>query len=59
MLVTEQEITELKKIVFQLNSLKDSVVVVEGKRDSMALKKTRVLGKSVRVSQIWRDGKLY
>jgi len=44
-LVTEQEITELKNFIFQLNSMKDSVVVVEGKRDSIALKKLGYLGK--------------
>jgi 5S rRNA maturation endonuclease (ribonuclease M5) len=53
MLVTEQEITELKKFVFQLNSLKDSAVVVEGKRDSMALKK---LGYSGKVLEFHRFG---
>lgn len=45
MLVTEQEITELKNFVFQLNFVKDSVVVVEGKRDSIALKKLGYTGK--------------
>ena len=39
MIVTEQEISELKDFIFQLNSMKDSVIVVEGKRDSIALKK--------------------
>ena len=39
MLVTEEEVIELKNFIFQLNSMKDSVVVVEGKRDSIALKK--------------------
>ncbi|MEK0350988.1 MAG: toprim domain-containing protein [Nitrosopumilus sp.] len=39
MIVTEKEITGLKNFIFQLNSMKDSVVVVEGKRDSIALKK--------------------
>ena len=53
MLVTEQEITELKKFVFQLNSLKDSAIVVEGKRDSMALKK---LGYSGKVLEFHRFG---
>jgi len=38
-IVTEKEITELKNFIFQLNSMEDSVVVVEGKRDSIALKK--------------------
>ena len=45
MLVSEQEITELKDFIFQLNSMKDSVVVVEGKRDSSALKKLGYSGK--------------
>ncbi len=45
MLVTEQEIIELKNFIFELNSMKDSVVVVEGKRDSTALKKLGYSGK--------------
>ena len=45
MLVSEQEITDLKNFVFQLNSMKDSVVVVEGKRDSSALQKLGYTGK--------------
>ncbi len=53
MLVTEQEITELKNFIFQLNSMKDSVVVVEGKRDSIALKK---LGYSGKVLEFHRFG---
>jgi len=44
-LVTEQEITELKNFIFQLNSMEGSVVVVEGKRDSIALKKLGYTGK--------------
>lgn len=51
--VTEQEITELKNFIFQLNSMKDSVVVVEGKRDSIALKK---LGYSGKVLEFHRFG---
>ncbi len=38
MLVTEQEIIELKDFIFQLNSIEE-IVVVEGKRDSIALRK--------------------
>ncbi len=53
MLVTEQEIIELKDFIFQLNSMKDSVVVVEGKRDSIALKK---LGYSGKVLEFHRFG---
>ena len=45
MLVSEQEILELKNFIFQLNSIEDSVVVVEGKRDSHALKKLGYEGK--------------
>ena len=47
MLLTEQEIIELKDFVFHLNSMKESVVVVEGKRDSAALKKIGFSGKIV------------
>ena len=46
MLVSEQEILELKNFVFQLNSQKKSIVVVEGKRDCNAL---RILGYSGKV----------
>ncbi len=53
MLVTEQEITELKDFIFQLNSMKDSVVVVEGKRDSIALRK---LGYSGEILEFHRFG---
>ena len=45
MLVTEEEIIELKNFIFELNSMKDSIVVVEGKRDSIALKKLGYTGK--------------
>ncbi len=45
MQVTEQEIIELKNFIFQLNSMEDSIVVVEGKRDSIALKKLGYTGK--------------
>ena len=44
MLVSEQEIIELKNFIFQLNSMENSVVVVEGKRDAIALKKLGYLG---------------
>ena len=47
MLVTEQEIHEIKKFVFQLNLMKDSAVVVEGKRDSAALKKLGFSGQII------------
>jgi len=45
LLVSEQEILELKDFVFQLNSIKNSVVIVEGKRDSNALEKLGYSGK--------------
>ena len=44
MFVTEQEVHELKNFVSQLNSMKESVVVVEGKKDSIALKKVGFSG---------------
>jgi len=44
-IVTEQEIIELKNFIFQLNTMENSVVVVEGKRDSIALKKLGYSGK--------------
>ena len=45
MLVSEQEIIELQNFISQLNSKTDSIVVVEGKRDSVALKKLGFTGK--------------
>jgi 5S rRNA maturation endonuclease (ribonuclease M5) len=51
--VTEQEIHEIRNFVFQLNLMKDSVVVVEGKRDTSALKK---LGFSGQVIEFHRFG---
>jgi 5S rRNA maturation endonuclease (ribonuclease M5) len=46
-IVTEQEVIEIKNFVSQLNSMKESVVIVEGKHDSAALKKIGFLGKVV------------
>jgi 5S rRNA maturation endonuclease (ribonuclease M5) len=46
-LVTEQEIHEIRNFVFQLNLMKDSVVVVEGKRDTSALKKLGFSGQII------------
>jgi 5S rRNA maturation endonuclease (ribonuclease M5) len=43
-IVTEQEIIELKDFIFQLNSIEE-IVVVEGKRDSIALRKIGYTGK--------------
>ena len=45
MLVPEQEILELKEFIFQLNSIENGVVIVEGKRDSDALRKIGYIGK--------------
>jgi len=45
MLVSEQEILELKRFVSELNSIEKSIVIVEGKRDSNALKKLGYTGK--------------
>ncbi|WP_428323760.1 toprim domain-containing protein [Nitrosopumilus sp.] len=45
MFVTEQEILELQNFVFQLNSVRDGVIVVEGKRDFNALRKLGYQGK--------------
>ena len=53
MLVTEQEIHEIRNFVFQLNLMKNSVVVVEGKRDTSALKK---LGFSGQIIEFHRFG---
>ena len=54
MLVSEQEILEMKELIFQLNAIgSNSVVVVEGKRDSRAL--TR-LGYSGRILEFYRFG---
>lgn len=47
MITTEDEIKELRNFVEHLNSMKDSVVIVEGKRDSIALKKIGVTGKII------------
>ena len=45
MQVSEQEVADVKNFVAQLNSKTKSVVVVEGKRDSAALRKLGVSGK--------------
>ena len=45
MLVTEQEISDIEKFVFQLNNIKKSIVIVEGKRDALALRKIGFSGK--------------
>ena len=45
MQVSEQEKLELKEFIFQLNTIKNDVVIVEGKRDSDALRKIGHTGK--------------
>ncbi len=47
MIVTDQEILEMRDFIIHLNSLTQSVVVVEGKRDSRALRKIGFSGKIV------------
>ena len=47
MLVTEQEIHEIRNFVLQLNLMKSSIVVVEGKRDAAALKKLGFSGQII------------
>jgi len=44
---SEKEIEEMKKFVKQLNSEKYSVIIVEGKRDSAALRKLGLSGKII------------
>ncbi len=45
MRVTEQEVQDVRNFILLLNSQVDSVVIVEGKRDSAALKKLGFSGK--------------
>lgn len=53
MQVTEQEVQDVRNFIFSLNSQKNCVVIVEGKRDSAALKK---LGFSGTVLELHRFG---
>lgn len=55
MLVTENEICEIKEFINSLNSEKESTVIVEGKHDSEALKK---LGFTEKVLEFHRFGGL-
>ena len=52
-LITDEEIENLRNLVSQLNTKKDSVIVVEGKKDSQALKK---LGVSAKILEFYRFG---
>ena len=45
MQVSDQEILELRDFIFELNMIKNSIVIVEGKRDSNALRKLGYTGK--------------
>ena len=45
MMISEQEIRDLKNFIVLLNSKLDSAVIVEGKRDSEALKKIGFSGR--------------
>ncbi len=45
MRVTEQEVQDVRNFILLLNSQVESVVIVEGKRDSAALKKLGFSGK--------------
>ena len=42
---SEKEIDDVKKFIKHLNSKKDSIIIVEGKRDSIALRKLGFSGK--------------
>lgn len=55
MLVTESEIYDIKEFIDSLNSEKESTVIVEGKRDSEALKK---LGFTEKVLEFHKFGGL-
>jgi 5S rRNA maturation endonuclease (ribonuclease M5) len=44
MIITEQEIHEIRNFIIRLNSMKDSIVIVEGKKDAFALKKLGFAG---------------
>jgi 5S rRNA maturation endonuclease (ribonuclease M5) len=46
-LVSEQEINEIRDFVSELNSIEQSAVVVEGKRDVVALRKLGFSGKVI------------
>ena len=45
MIINKREINEVKNFISVLNSINESVVIVEGKRDSSALKKIGFSGK--------------
>ena len=43
--ILELEIVQLKKFIAQINSLKQSVIIVEGKKDAEALRRIGCLGR--------------
>ena len=45
MLISEQEILELREFIFQLNTIENGAVIVKGKQDSNALRKIGYTGK--------------
>ena len=45
MKITQEEVEDLKKFIFSLNSKKDSAVIVEGKKDKAALRSLGCSGK--------------
>lgn len=47
MQILESEIIQLKKFIAQINSLKKSVIIVEGKKDAEALRKIGCLGRII------------
>jgi len=53
MQVSEKELSDLKDFILQLNEKRDSIVIVEGKRDSAALKK---LGFSGNITEFHKYG---
>ena len=55
MLVSEQEILELRDFIVELNTVSNSAVVVEGKRDSKALRK---LGYNGKILEFHRFGRI-
>ena len=47
MQILESELIQLKKFIAQLNSSKKSAIIVEGKRDAVALRKIGCIGKII------------
>ena len=47
MIISEQEIQDIRNFIVHLNSMRESIVIVEGKRDVSALKKLGFEGKII------------